>query len=524
MPVLRCPDHEVRLVGRRPAPHLRHPAALPGVAARHPRPVRGAATRPSGTRRSTGSTSPSTGQGGRQVVLQAQPAAQAGSTGAVTIRAKGGAESLHAPGPRDQPAAATPRCGRRAIEGLIAGTRARRSTWRSTSTARSDRPQCAITTATVASGLGRVGTQQPAASSPSRRPSSARGDARVSVSVTDAPGRLARPRRGDRHRAEQARPDRGPVGRRRPGARQQRPGRLPAAGLRRRPADPRVRGRRSIGPGGGADPALPGVPCTIDGLTNGKDYTFTVRSRNAVGWSDPQPAEQHGRAPTPSPRPPRSATSLPGDRKLTVNWTPPANKGSAVLEYRVQWTNIGSGAGGGGIQTRPGPDADEGRLRPRQQRRLHGACAGAERGGLGPLRARGQGTVLRQAGCGRRTDAQPARARAGRAERPGGHLVAGDRPQRSADHEVRRLPARRRWGVDPHRLGLRQRHPRHQRHRALPGPDGRVRRDRHERRPGHERPGQLLLLQSPTAYRRRRPAGRVDAEPGLQGHRQLHAR
>ena len=88
-------------------------------------------------------------------------------------------------------------------------------------------------------------------------------------------------------------------------------------------------------------------PCTIAGLTNGTPYTFTVRSRNAVGWSDPSPPSN---AATPDKKP--EATSVasitPGDRTLTVRWSAPVNKGSAVSEYRVQWVNIGGGAGAAG--------------------------------------------------------------------------------------------------------------------------------------------------------------------------------
>ena len=91
VPVLRCPDHEVRLVADGPARHVDIPrlcrAWLPDTLDQSR--VRYEAVWDQVVDRVDLSQ---TGQGGRTVVLEAEPAAQAGSTGTVTIGAKGGAE------------------------------------------------------------------------------------------------------------------------------------------------------------------------------------------------------------------------------------------------------------------------------------------------------------------------------------------------------------------------------------------------------------------------------------------------
>jgi hypothetical protein len=99
------------------------------------------------------------------------------------------------------------------------------------------------------------------------------------------------------------------------------------------------------GPGGGTK-ACSSSPCTVTGLMNGKDYSFTVRSRNPVGSSDPSPASNTVRPDT-KPKATSITDVTPGDRRLTVNWAEPANDGSPVLQYRVQWVDIGGNAGTG---------------------------------------------------------------------------------------------------------------------------------------------------------------------------------
>ncbi len=80
-------------------------------------------------------------------------------------------------------------------------------------------------------------------------------------------------------------------------------------------------------------------PCTITGLTNGEDYTFTIVAENGVGQSPPS-------APSNTVRPdtlPRAVTGVRmvtrGDGSLTVAWDAPQNEGSAVRKYVVRLTS-----------------------------------------------------------------------------------------------------------------------------------------------------------------------------------------
>ena len=75
--------------------------------------------------------------------------------------------------------------------------------------------------------------------------------------------------------------------------------------------------------------------CTIDGLTNGSEYTFQVIAINEVGESDPSAASAVAR-PDVRPDKPAQPTVERGDGQLTVTWTPPTNRGSALQSYTVQ--------------------------------------------------------------------------------------------------------------------------------------------------------------------------------------------
>ncbi len=77
-------------------------------------------------------------------------------------------------------------------------------------------------------------------------------------------------------------------------------------------------------------------PCTITGLTNGKDYTFTVTARNGVGDGTPS-------APSNTVRPdtlPRQVTGVRmvdrGDGTLNIAWDVPENEGSPLEKYVVR--------------------------------------------------------------------------------------------------------------------------------------------------------------------------------------------
>lgn len=84
-------------------------------------------------------------------------------------------------------------------------------------------------------------------------------------------------------------------------------------------------------------------PCTIDGLTNGKDYFFTITATNIVGEGDPGGPSNAARPDT-KPGPVNGVTMASrGDGSLTINWTPPENKGSAVSKYVLRLVPTGGG-------------------------------------------------------------------------------------------------------------------------------------------------------------------------------------
>lgn len=348
VPVLRCPDHEVQLVADGPArsfdiPRLCHAWLPTGMDA--------------GNAQYDASWSPSvdrvdlsqTGAGGRQVVLRAEAGAQEGATGAVAVKAKGGADTYKI---RVRVVSAPPAATLRPIriEGLIAGT-SRTVNLAQYLDSPLSAPKCAIGQSQVASGTGVTASASGCQLTVSAS-DAARGDARILVSVTDAVGRL--PARGEVSVSVRSKPDAMAA----PTATADRilgssarvdfrppayDGGLPIEGYE----------VTAIGPGGGVK-ACSSSPCTVTGLTNGKDYSFTVRSRNPVGWSDPSPASNTVRPDT-KPKATSITDITPGDRKVTVQWAPPANDGSPVLEYRVQWVDIGGNAGATGSASVPAP-------------------------------------------------------------------------------------------------------------------------------------------------------------------------
>ena len=60
--------------------------------------------------------------------------------------------------------------------------------------------------------------------------------------------------------------------------------------------------------------------CTLDGLTNNVEYTFTVYATNDVGDGPASPASAVAR-PDEKPDPPAAPTLEFGDQSLTVTWT-----------------------------------------------------------------------------------------------------------------------------------------------------------------------------------------------------------
>ncbi|KGN40726.1 Ig-like domain-containing protein [Knoellia aerolata] len=102
--------------------------------------------------------------------------------------------------------------------------------------------------------------------------------------------------------------------------------------------------------GGGSPLRCTSSPCTVTGLTNGKDYTFTVVASNAVGDSPPSAASN---VVQPDTKP--EATSgvgmlSRGDGTLAVGWSPAPNKGSAITKYVVRLVPTSSGASARTVQ------------------------------------------------------------------------------------------------------------------------------------------------------------------------------
>lgn len=78
-------------------------------------------------------------------------------------------------------------------------------------------------------------------------------------------------------------------------------------------------------------------PLTVTGLTNGTNYTFTVRARNSQGDSPESAASNPTGITVPSA--PTIGTAVFGDSSATVNFTAPASTGgSPILDYTVTST------------------------------------------------------------------------------------------------------------------------------------------------------------------------------------------
>ncbi|RAM36361.1 hypothetical protein DBZ45_15670 [Arthrobacter globiformis] len=86
---------------------------------------------------------------------------------------------------------------------------------------------------------------------------------------------------------------------------------------------------------GGFSQQCPATTCTLTGLTNNVEYTFTVVATNELGDSAPSPASAPAR-PDAKPDTPAAPALVFGDRSLTVNWVPPKSNGSPVESYNLE--------------------------------------------------------------------------------------------------------------------------------------------------------------------------------------------
>ncbi|MBO3084009.1 Ig-like domain-containing protein [Cellulomonas fengjieae] len=75
--------------------------------------------------------------------------------------------------------------------------------------------------------------------------------------------------------------------------------------------------------------------CTIDGLTNDVEYTFTVAAQNDVDWSEPS-APSAGARPDAMPDAPVAPTLDFGDGSVRATWAAPASAGSPISSYTVE--------------------------------------------------------------------------------------------------------------------------------------------------------------------------------------------
>ncbi|MFW5473264.1 Ig-like domain-containing protein [Knoellia sp. CPCC 206450] len=193
-------------------------------------------------------------------------------------------------------------------------------------------PKCAVEAASVTSGSGlsvtRSGCTITVSAGPRPSPTG-----RVSISVSDAPGRTATGAvsvtmlgRPDPPTSVAAQADRDAGGR----------ARVSWSAPSYDGGAP-IRGYTARWTGGSTgSQECTASPCTIEGLTNGKDYFFTVTATNAVGESEPGGPSNAAR---PDTKPgPVTAVSMAsrGDGSLTMTWSPPENKGSPVTKYLVR--------------------------------------------------------------------------------------------------------------------------------------------------------------------------------------------
>lgn len=72
------------------------------------------------------------------------------------------------------------------------------------------------------------------------------------------------------------------------------------------------------------------LSCTVTGLPNGTDYTFTVTATNSVETSAPS-APSVSVTPRGTPDAPTAVTATPANRSATVSWSPPPRDGGAAI-------------------------------------------------------------------------------------------------------------------------------------------------------------------------------------------------
>ncbi|HUH81327.1 MAG TPA: DUF4082 domain-containing protein, partial [Solirubrobacteraceae bacterium] len=79
----------------------------------------------------------------------------------------------------------------------------------------------------------------------------------------------------------------------------------------------------------------PATGATVQGLTNGTAYTFTVTATNALGTGPESEASTPVTPQNAAPEAPTAVTATAGNASATVEWKAPANGGSQISSYTI---------------------------------------------------------------------------------------------------------------------------------------------------------------------------------------------
>lgn len=96
---------------------------------------------------------------------------------------------------------------------------------------------------------------------------------------------------------------------------------------------------------GGAQATGASSPLTVDGLTNGTGYTFTVTATNGIGTGAPS-APSGTVVPAGPPGAPTRVSAVAANRRATVRFTAPRANGSPITSYTVTSSPGGAHARG----------------------------------------------------------------------------------------------------------------------------------------------------------------------------------
>jgi chitodextrinase len=72
---------------------------------------------------------------------------------------------------------------------------------------------------------------------------------------------------------------------------------------------------------------------TDTGLTNGTEYTYTIRAYNAAGWSTASTGTKV--TPRTVPSAPSAPSVTPGNKQVTVTWSAPVTNGASITKYEL---------------------------------------------------------------------------------------------------------------------------------------------------------------------------------------------